>query len=161
MKHEASDGNVKGTVLLWSMLTMPLSGARDRNSGAGAVAIVFVTVVTAGVVVLVKSSAAGSFHPAFVFVPTLPKLVPVNVIVVPGHPVVGDTDVRCQADAAWALAKNTSRPNMLARRLARLAVRRPIAGHAATPTPRGALNILIVIASTRWCAGERKRRPRD
>jgi len=136
-----------------------LLAARDRNSGAGAVAVVFVTVVTAGVVVLLKSSAAGSFHSAFVFVPTLPKLLPVNVIVVPGHPVVGDTDVRCQADAAWALAKNTSRPSMLARSLARLAVRRPIAGGAAMPTPRRGLNTLIVIASIRWCAGEHKRRP--
>src|SRR5271167_1741679 len=101
------------------MLTLAVPSVGERDTGASAVAVVFATVVTAGVVVLGKTRAAGSFHSAFVFVPTKPKPDPLNVIVVPAHPVVGDTDVRCHADAAWALPKNTSSSSMLARTLVR------------------------------------------
>jgi hypothetical protein len=39
-------GNVKGTVLLPSMFTVPKPGRSDRNNGAGAVAEVVVPLVT-------------------------------------------------------------------------------------------------------------------
>src|SRR5271157_746480 len=112
---------VKDTVLLRSIATVPAPDLSDRNSGAGASAEVLLSTL-AFVVAEVYRNASGSVHSASVSVPL--KLVPVNLIVVLGHPVVGDTDVRCHADAAWALAKNTSTPSMLATRLSRPVSRR-------------------------------------
>src|ERR1039458_9106105 len=44
-KHSVKAGNVKGTVLLPSMFTVPKPGRSDRNNGAGAVASVVVLLV--------------------------------------------------------------------------------------------------------------------
>jgi len=91
--------------------------------------VAFVELVTVAVVSCdVKMNELGSVHWIFDVDPL--NEVPVNVTVSPGHPVVGETDVRCHADAAWALPRNTKRPITLATRLKRLENRR---GSAAVP----------------------------
>jgi hypothetical protein len=122
--------NVNGSVLLWSIATVPVPVSIDKNNATTDVAVVFATVTSAGVVAELNRKAVGSYHSAVVFVPLAPKPVPVKVMVSvagetsPGHPVDLEILVRCHADAAWALPRNTSRPTTLARRLMRVANRR-------------------------------------
>jgi hypothetical protein len=127
---------VKGTVLLLSMATAPTPFSVDRNIGTTAVAVVLATVVFALVEIsLLLPWLAGLVHCASEYVPTPPNEVPVNVTSVPAHPSFGLTDVKCQADAAWALAKNSSSPKVPATRLARLTDRMRIATNAPVEVP--------------------------
>jgi hypothetical protein len=71
------------------------------------IAVAFVLPVTFAVVFsVVNNSELGSLHSAVADDPL--NDVPVSLTPAPGQPDVGETDARCQADAAWALPKNTS-----------------------------------------------------
>lgn len=138
---------MKTALLLPSTETVPVPVPDSRNNGT--VAVAFVLPLTFAVVDCdVNNTALGAVHVAVVDVPLKP--VPVKVTSVPGHPDVGETEVRCHADAASALAKKTSSPSVPAKRLARLIVRRIVAVHASerAPGPRGALNVVMMIPLT-------------
>jgi hypothetical protein len=113
---------VKATVLLPSIDVVP-APEPSVWSKSGTIPVALVELVTVAVVsCVVKMNELGSDHLIFDVDPL--NDVPVNVMTVPGHPVVGETDVRCHADAAWALPRNTNRPSVLAMRLIRLENRR-------------------------------------
>jgi hypothetical protein len=112
---------VNTTVLLCWIDAVPVPDSSDRNSGAGAVADVLLVTV-AGVVAVVYRNAAGSCHSAVAVFPLKP--VPVNWIVVSGHPLFGVTDVRCHADAAWALPSSTTSASVAVNRAHRPCNRR-------------------------------------
>jgi hypothetical protein len=128
---------VNGTEFVWLSATLPLPdpalpGPLDSCSKNGSTAVAFVELSIFGCVAWNwKISAVGSNHMASSVSPLNP--VPVKWTTVPGHPDVGDTDVRCAADAAWALPKNTSRPSVLAMRLTRPMNPRPSARDPAVP----------------------------
>jgi hypothetical protein len=143
--------NVNGTVLLPSMFTVPTPDPSVWEK-SGTMPVAFVLLWTFAVVSCdVKINELGSDHLTFVDVPL--NAVPVSLTsAVPGHPDVGETDVRCHADAAWALPRNTNSPSVLAMRLIRLENRRargsalvPCMGSlrkCATSAGRAALDIL-------------------
>jgi hypothetical protein len=101
--------NVNATVLLWAIVTVPTPlPSVCRNSGT--IAVAFVLLLTFAVVLTdVKISEFGSLHSAMAVEPL--NEFPVSLTSVPEQPDVGETEVRCHADATCALARKTSRPS--------------------------------------------------
>jgi hypothetical protein len=140
---------VNETGLLRPIETVPEPVSVERNIGTTAVAVVFETVVFAVVEMRVGLPwLAGFDHSTCAVVPTPPNWVPLNVTTVPAHPSLGLTDVSCQADAAWALAKRAKRPRDEARRAVRVSGRRLVARlfGVRAPSPRRALGALMLIS---------------
>jgi hypothetical protein len=107
------------------MEMVPEPASVEGKAGTTAVAVVFESVVFAVVETTVGLLwLAGFDHSACALVPADPKEVPVKVTVVPAHASLGLTDVSCQAEAAWALAKRARRASVGARRAARVSGRR-------------------------------------
>jgi hypothetical protein len=115
---------VKGRELLRPIETVPVPASVERKAGTTAVAVVFETVVFA-VVMIVELTPwlAGFDQSTWAGVPTGPNRLPVKVTVVPAHPSLGLTELRSQAEAAWALRKSPARLRVEARRAVRMSAR--------------------------------------
>jgi hypothetical protein len=101
---------VNFTELLLLIAALPAPGPLIcRRNGSTAVAFVELSTF-ADVSCSWKISASGSLHSAWIDDPLKP--VPMNITTVPGQPEFGVTDVRCDAEAAWALPRNTIRPSV-------------------------------------------------
>jgi hypothetical protein len=139
---------VKGSELLPAIETLPEPASVEGKAGTTAVAVVFESVVLTVVKVMVGSPwLAGFDHSACAEVPIEPKEVAVKVTTVPAHASFGLTDVSCQADAAWVVARRPKRASVGARRAARVIGRRLLGRRSGVraPFPLVALNALVMI----------------